>query len=514
MYLEKIDVEVRQIQREHDSSIPKNKFRIPNHFKQFIIFFRRDVLAKLHNEQYLFINALEAPLLAVILAFFTKNYVFINGVPKYIFGENPNIPAFLFMSVIVSLFMGLVISAEEIFRDRKLLKREKFLNLSRSSYLFSKIIILFTISAIQTIIFVAIANSMLEIRNMAGYYWLILFTASCWANLVGLIISSGLNSVVTIYVLVPLILVPQLLLSGVVVEYDKMHNKIASQKNVPLIGDFITCRWAYEALMVSQFKYNKFERNFYPIEEEIQNTIFYKSYGIPELRKLCNESSRLVKENRDTIKLSQNISVIKNGIIEIFSVLNWQKPGFIDSTQLSEIDKSLISSANNFFDKAEKQFIVNYNTAVSERDEKYDQMVKKLGGEEEFFKFKQRYFNKQLANVVTNSNEIKVLNIQDGEMFRLKDAIFRKPLQNNGRAHFYAPVKRISNLTIGTFWFNLMFLWLYTGFLFVLLYFDVLRKIIVYFETVLINRRNRMRLLRLLKVYDQDDKWKPRPRKK
>jgi hypothetical protein len=332
--------------------------------------------------------------------------------------------------------------------------------------------------------------------------------------LVGLIISSGLNSVVTIYILVPLILVPQLLLSGVVVEFDKMHNKIASQKNVPIIGDFITCRWAYEALMVSQFKYNKFEQNFYPIEEEIQNTIFYKSYGIPELRKLENESSRLVKENRDTIKLTQNISVIKNGILEISSVLNWSKPDFIDSIHLSGIEKSFISPANNFLDNAEKQFIVIYNNAVAERDFKYDQLVKKLGGEEAFFKFKQRYFNRQLANVVTNNNEIKVLNIQNGEMFRLKDAIFRIPLQNNGRAHFYAPVKRISNLTIGTFWFNLMFLWLYSGFLFVLLYFDILRKIIVYFETVLINRRNRLRLLRLLKVYDQDEKWKPKPSKK
>lgn len=513
MYLEKIDVDVRQIQREHDASVPKNKFKIPNHFRQFIIFLKRDVLAKIHNEQYLFINALEAPLLAVILAFFTKNYVFVNGIPKYIFGENPNIPAFLFMSVIVSLFMGLVISAEEIFKDRKLLKREKFLNLSRSSYLFSKITILFTISAIQTLVFVAIANSMLEIRNMSVYYWLILFTASCWANLVGLIISSGLNSVVTIYILVPLILVPQLLLSGVVVEFDKMHNKIASQKNVPIIGDFITCRWAYEALMVSQFKYNRFERNFYQIEEEIQNTIFYKSYGIQELRKLENECSQFVKDKKDTAKFFQDISVIKNGIIEIYSVLNWPKPGFIDSIQIASADKSFILPANDFLDKAEKQFIENYNIAVSERDYKYNLMVAKLGGEEAFFKFKQRYFNRQLANVVTNNNEIKVLIIQNGEMIRLKDAIFRTPLQNNGRAHFYAPVKRVSKLTIGTFWFNLMFLWLYSGFLFVLLYFDILRKIIVYFETVLINRRNRLRILRLLKVYDQDDKWKPRPRK-
>ena len=80
-------------------------------------------------------------------------------------------------------------SAEEIFKDRKILKREKFLNLSRSSYLFSKICILFSISAIQMLVFVLIGNSMLEIRGMSFHYWLILFTTSCWANMMGLIIS-------------------------------------------------------------------------------------------------------------------------------------------------------------------------------------------------------------------------------------------------------------------------------------------------------------------------------------
>ncbi|NJO92554.1 MAG: ABC transporter permease [Chloroflexia bacterium] len=144
-YLREIDVRVQQTQREHEDVIPKTNFGIPNHFEQFKIFLSRDVMAKFHNKQYLFINALEAPLLAFILAFFTKNFTYTDGIPRYIFGENPNIPAFLFMAVIVALFLGLIVSAEEIFKDRKILKREKFLNLSRSSYLFSKIIILFSL---------------------------------------------------------------------------------------------------------------------------------------------------------------------------------------------------------------------------------------------------------------------------------------------------------------------------------------------------------------------------------
>jgi hypothetical protein len=47
------------------------------------------------------------------------------------------------MSVVVALFIGLTVSAEEIIRDRKIRKRESFLNLSKGSYLWSKIIIMF-----------------------------------------------------------------------------------------------------------------------------------------------------------------------------------------------------------------------------------------------------------------------------------------------------------------------------------------------------------------------------------
>jgi ABC-type multidrug transport system ATPase subunit len=503
MYLEDIDVKVRQIQREHDSSVPKSNFRIPDHFRQFKIFLKRDLLAKFHNKQYLFINSLEAPLLAYILAFFCKKFTFIDGKPTYIFGDNPNISAFLFMSVIVALFLGMVISAEEIFKDRKILKREKFLNLSRSSYLFSKIAILFTISAIQTLIFVLICNTMLEIKGMAFNYWLILFTTSCWANLVGLIISAGLNSVVTIYILIPLILVPQLLFSGVVIEFNNMHKKISAEKYVPVIGDMWTSRWAYEAIMVTQFKDNRFEEQFYKSEKEIHAAIYYKSFCLPQLFRLGEDCAKLKLTGQDSIKLSQNLLVIKSEIVKICRDLNWHEPNFIDSIQVPSYQKQCSLSLNNFLSKVDKQYIYQYNTAANDRDSKYAWYVKKLGSNDEFVRFKQQYYNAQLADVVTNNMKVKEFDIQNGEMVRLKDAIFRTPEPANGRAHFYAPVKRVFNLIIDTFWFNLMFIWLFSGFLFVILYYDVLRKIIAYFETIRLNRLNRRRLLDLWMVAEQ-----------
>ncbi len=121
------------------------------------------------------------------------------------------------MSIIVALFIGLTVSAEEIFRDRKILEREKFLNLSRLSYLFSKINFLFVLSAIQTLSFVLVANAILEVRGMLFRHWLILFSTACFGNLLGLNISAGMRTAISIYILIPLLLVPQLLLGGAMI---------------------------------------------------------------------------------------------------------------------------------------------------------------------------------------------------------------------------------------------------------------------------------------------------------
>ncbi|NJM25428.1 MAG: ATP-binding cassette domain-containing protein, partial [Bacteroidia bacterium] len=244
--------------------------KIPNWLKQLRTFGARDVLAKLANRQYLYINSLASPLLAFFIAFMVKYYNVLNSpTPTYSFYENHNIPVYFFMSVVVALFFGLTMSAEEIFRDRKILKRERFLHLSRSSYLVSKVVILFLISALQTILFMLVGNLILEIPLSELRYWVILFSCSCFANMLGLNISSAFNSAVTIYILIPLLIIPQLLLSGVVISFDKFNPSVSKPIGVPFIGNVMASRWAFEAFMVTQFKDNPFERQFYSLDRTI-----------------------------------------------------------------------------------------------------------------------------------------------------------------------------------------------------------------------------------------------------
>ena len=182
------------------SVLPPSNFRVPRKIDQIRTFIKRNVTRKLADRQYMTINLLEAPLLAFILGYISKFSE--NGI--YSFANNKNYPVFLFMAVIVALFIGLTVSAEEIFRDRKILEREKFLDLSRLSYLVSKINFLFAFSAIQSLSFVLVANSILEVRGMLFQQWIILFSTACFGNLLGLNISAGMRTAVSIYILIPL----------------------------------------------------------------------------------------------------------------------------------------------------------------------------------------------------------------------------------------------------------------------------------------------------------------------
>ncbi|HUW93820.1 MAG TPA: ATP-binding cassette domain-containing protein, partial [Bacteroidales bacterium] len=128
-----------------ETAPPYSNLQRPGWLRQFVIFLSRDIRTKLANRQYMLLTLLEGPVLGLILSYIIR-YIADPSSDVYIFRENENIPIYIFMSVIVALFLGLTISAEEIFRDRKMLKREHFLNLSRSSYLIAKVGVLISIS--------------------------------------------------------------------------------------------------------------------------------------------------------------------------------------------------------------------------------------------------------------------------------------------------------------------------------------------------------------------------------
>jgi hypothetical protein len=384
------------------------------------------------------------------------------------------------MALIVALFLGLTVSAEEIFRDRKILKRERFLNLSRSSYLVSKVIILFSISAIQALLFVLVANNILGIRDMGFIYWFSLFSTAAFANILGLNISASFNSAVTIYILIPLVMIPMMILSGAMFSFDKLNRNVSRVDKVPVIAEFMVTKWSYEALMVHQFKDNKFMKSkLYELEKEESHSDFKKVYWLPELSERLERINNELN-NTPTISMSSgDLLVIANEIAKE-SISNTEitpfahpenlTPGKFDtrtSGEVSDYLKALEIYYGKKFEKVSKQKD-NYFNYYLDRDPDAWEMLR------------DRYHNEGVSDIVRKVFEKNKILEYDHQLVQHYDPIYQDPYVKGPltlRTHFYSPSKPILGKTYDTYWYNMVFIWLLTALLYMALFFDWVNKL-------------------------------------
>ena len=464
---------------------PPKTLLLPSRLKQTVIFTTRNFLSKISNRQYLLINLLEAPLLVILLAFIIKYKSAPDG-KEYIFRYNENLPAFMLMAIIVALFMGLTVSAEEIIRDRKILKRESFLNLSWNSYLLSKLAILFLLSAIQTFTFIAIGNWILEIQGMTWAFWLVLFTTSCFANVLGLNISAAFNSAVTVYILIPLLLIPQMILSGVIFDFDKLNDALSTKGKVPVVADMMTSRWAYEAMAVHQFKNNEYQKGYYEYEREESRADFKSAYLADELKKqnqflVDNFQSKddsiqkLVAVNKNILYIELKNEPFKEGISQLDL-----KDIFVGTGYSKEISNQL----DTYFDYYEKHYQKTYN-AYSDSIEMKMAFYDKQGFDIQ--KEKNAFFNESLSDLVRNISTKERIMEYKGQLVQNVNPVFQSPKPKNifdYRTAFFFPEKNLLGLTLTTFSFNLLVIWGITLLLYLALYFELLRRFVDIFEKV------------------------------
>ncbi len=466
---------------EKITSLPSINFKIPNRLKQFYVFVKRDILSKITNTQYLVINLFESPLLALLLASIIKFYnVDASSNQGYTFQDNPNVVVYIIMAVIIALFVGLTVSAEEIISDRKILKREEFLNLSRLSYLLSKFAILTFISAIQTCLFVLIGNSIIEIKGMFFEYWLILFSASVFSNLLGLIISDSFKHAVNIYILIPFLIIPQIILSGVFISYEHLNPKYSNPEKIPWYGEMITARWAFEALTVNQFKNNAYEKEFYVYDKIKSEASFKKEYWIPTLLAKLDHSLKIY-QNHETEKLAPTLKLIKNEIVQEnkFGLIKVSAPA-IDSLKAENFDFDYYHKIQDYLKNKKIAYVNLFNKTDELLDQKKKEHTETNEQREAFNELKQQSFNFELERFVRNSNNIfsKQIIEHKGKLIQKSDPIFKEPQNNYFLSHFLSPHKKLASFKVDTLWANTIVIWLFNLILFLILYSGIIKFIL------------------------------------
>ena len=466
---------------EPGNGIPELTLNTPNRFKQFLVFVKRDILSKLSDKQYLAITLLEAPVLAFFLAFIIRYYDESATKPGYTLLQNSNLPVYIFMSVIVAIFMGLIVSAEEIIKDRKILKREAFLNLSWNSYLISKIGVQFLISAIQAASFVLVGNSIMCIRGMWLEYWLVLFT--CWAtsNMMGLLISDSFKAVVTIYILIPFLVIPQIILSGIIVKFEKLNPNISSPISIPFYGEMIVARWGYEALAVDQYMNNKFEKELYPYDKIMSISKFKKDYWYNEMKSILSRLEGDVDRQRlDESSYRDMMCIYK----EIEEEMGYTPAVTYDLKLIDpkNISMETLDTARYYIEKVRAYYIAVSNNARVERDKCIE--AKERADKEGFIKMKKDYTNESLEEFVRNDNEKEKIKRFHDRLYQNYDQVFLDPTRKFIKAHFYAPRKQVFGTFVSTLAVNVIVVWFMTLILYILLYYRAFYKFLESFNKV------------------------------
>lgn len=457
---------------------PLSTLMIPNRLKQFRIYTVRDFLSKISNKQYVILNLLEAPLLAFILSYIIR-YIADPNSDTYLFYENENIPIYIFMSLIVTLFLGLTVSAEEIFRDRKIIRRERFLNLSHTSYLLSKILILFAISATQAILFVIIGNSILGIRGMTLAYWLALFTTAAFANLLGLNISVSFNSAITIYIIIPLLVIPMMVLSGAMFSFDKLNRNIGSVDKVPLIAEMMATRWTYEALMVHQFKDNEYEKIFYDLEKGKSGADYKRVHALPKLKKILNIVNKDFNNDELTKENSGNLLLLANEIKKEMILVNSVKFQYPDSLTPESYSINVAISTRHYLNNLNKYYDSVFFQNNLRKEQIKESMLKSQPHKTR--NLMNSYHNERLAEMVKKAFEKNPILEYKQELIQQFQPIFLDPYPESYlgfRTHFFAPRKWFAGRYFDTFNFNLTIVWFMTLVLYFTLHFKALKRII------------------------------------
>jgi len=420
------------------SDVPETDQKRPGVFKQMLLFLQRNVVSKLTNLQYMLVTLLEAPLLACICAALTK-YTPDGGV--YSIMDNKNLTSYIFMAIIVAIFLGMSGSAEEIIRDRALLKREKFLSLSYRSYIWSKMIYMAGVCLVQTFLFITVGNFIIGIQGMFWIWWMVLFLSAFLSSLIGLLLSQCLNSVVAIYISIPLLLIPQILLCGLVVDFEDL-NPGSKTGNVPIIGDVIPSRWSYEALAVASFTMNDYEKDIYERDCDKYSLQYYESAFIYELEsrleRIQDEKAKGLAED------PMHMAAIRRGLTQL------REETGVNAYQGDWSYDSL----DSYFKEAKNQLSRRGNKVTLDIEKTISAYVREHGVEE-LMNLKKANYSLQLERLLLRTTSPNAYMVVDDCIVARTGFVFLTPLSCNGRAPFYSGVKVVGTTRIPTLWFNM-----------------------------------------------------------
>ncbi len=300
----------------------------------------RSLKSKFRHRGTFYSILLEAPLLALLIGATLRA----SAEGSYEFHSALHLPSYLFLAVTVAMFFGLTNSATEVLRDRPMLRRERNCRPHPLLYLGAKFLVLTLLIALQSAVFIAVAQQILEIHDMFSVhlFWMIL--TGCCGTALALLISVLARSERTALGAIPLILVPQILLAGALIPFKEMNRGLFQNGDKgrewgaePVPSTIMPLRYAYEGAIVSQASMNSFEKARRPLQERIDELKENTDLNETEAEEFEQDKERLrVLYSAAGANLPQAHAFLKNPL------------GEMERTMDDEIDEEALPVAQFF----------------------------------------------------------------------------------------------------------------------------------------------------------------------
>jgi len=189
----------------------------------------------------------QVPLIALGIAYLFRSGLFRRageGVPA-LPGSPRDGVILLFMLATTAIWLGAISASREVIKERSVSAREHAVGVRWGSYLGSKLVVLFCVSALQTVMLTYIVLAIRPLDEPVSTYLEVtaLLVLTSWVAVgMGLLISAAVSSQDQATSFIPLALIPQLLFAGAVVPVERMAEPIAS------ISGAVFERWSLAGL--------------------------------------------------------------------------------------------------------------------------------------------------------------------------------------------------------------------------------------------------------------------------
>ena len=186
-------------------------------------------------------------------------------------------------------------------------------------------------------------------------------------------------------------------------KYDDLHPSMTKQVYVPVVGDIMTTRWAYEAITVEQYKSNQYEDLFFEEDMLISQNDWYASFLIPELKQKARECEYVIGNEEYRDHFENNMQKLKLHIGELSDLSGIDNSDLMNNLSWGSYDTLVADLTLLRLDSLKYSFRLSSLAAVARKDTLMIRLEAKYG-KQYIIDLMDKHRNTVLSEILLNQN--------------------------------------------------------------------------------------------------------------